>query len=217
MLLITLGLPGAGKGAIARKLKSFFNFQIVATGEILRDAIAEGNALGERVKDQVLAGDFIDDQLAFELVKDLLDSKMDIVMDGFPRNIAQAKALEDYLEHQGRRIDAVLFFDVDEEHMKQRLEGRRVCPNCHAVYHAINFPAKDGAHCDSCGTEITTRIDDTPENITHRVAGFNLSTASLLEYYEDLGLLNTIDADQSTMDMYYQVLETSQHFTNRNF
>ncbi len=217
MLLITLGLPGAGKGAIARKLKSFFNFEIIATGEILRDAINENTEFGQSVKDKVLSGNFIDDQTAFDLVKNLLDAHKDIVMDGFPRNLAQAKALEDYLEHHGQRIDAVLYFEIDEENRKQRLEGRRICPSCHAVYHATNFPTKDGAHCDRCGTEVTKRMDDTPEVIAKKAEAFEKNTIPVVEFYSDLGLLKTIDADQSTMDMYYQVLETSQHFMNRNY
>lgn len=217
MLLITLGLPGAGKGAIARKLKSFLNFEILATGEILRNAITENSPLGTKVKEIVLAGDLIDDETALQIVSEHLDPHKDTVLDGFPRTQAQVALLEDLLEARGMRIEAVLYFDVDEANMQQRLEGRRVCPDCHAVYHMTNFPPKDGINCDRCGHKVEKRFDDTPENIAHRITHFNEVTLPLVDYYEHQGLLKTIDANQSTMDMYYQVLETSQHFTNRDY
>lgn len=217
MLLLSIGLPGAGKGAIARKLKSFFNFEILATGEILRDAIADNTELGNTVKEAVLHGHFIDDTLAIKLVEPLLDPHKDLILDGFPRNLAQAKALDEILEHMGLRIDGVLYFDVDETNMKERIEGRRVCPKCHAVYHATNFPPKDGKHCDRCGTDVTKRIDDTPDNVATRIEWFERETMPLVDYYGELGLLKVIDANQSTMDMYYQVLESNQKFTNRSY
>lgn len=217
MLLITLGLPGAGKGAIARKLKSFFNFEILATGEILRDAIAADTELGKLVKERVLAGELIDDETAIALVADKIDPHKDILIDGFPKTMAQAAQLQRILEHTGHRIEAVLYFDVNEANMQQRLDGRRVCNACHAVYHMTNFPPKDGSHCDKCGTEISVRIDDTPENIARRIDNFKQATLPLIDYYGEQGLLKVIDANQSTMDMYYQVLESSQHFTNREY
>ncbi len=217
MILVTIGLPGAGKGAIARKLKSFFNFEILATGELMRDEVTGHTELGEKIKAHVLDGTFVEDEIAIAMVKDHIKTNRDLIIDGFPRNKNQALAFEKILEDEGLRIDAVLYFDITEAQMQQRLEGRRVCPSCHGVYHATNFPSKDGVNCDRCGTPLELRMDDLPQLISQKIAAFNQETLPLVDYYNDLGLLKIVDANRATMDMYYQVLETSQKFTNRDF
>jgi adenylate kinase len=217
MIYITLGVPGAGKGAIARKLKSFFNFDILATGEYMRDEVLHDTPLGQRIKQHVLEGTFVEDDIAIELFKEHLDRNKDVIIEGFPRNMKQLKALEEILDDNGLRIEAALYFDVSPEIAKDRIEGRLVCPNCHAVYHATYFPTEDGTHCTKCNTVVEHRMDDTPENIANRIKYFYSDTYPLVDYYKELGLLRVIDANQSTMDMYYQVLETSQKFTSRAF
>lgn len=217
MIIITMGLPGAGKGTIAKKLNAFFKFEIVATGEILRQAIQDHTDLGEQVKESVHHGELIDDQIVIDLITDLLKPNKDIILEGFPRNLKQAEALTEILESKGQKIESVLHFKVDDDVMHARLNGRRICPSCHAVYHTEHFPSKDGKHCDHCSAELVQRDDDLPENLKIKLEQYNTYTSPVIAYYEDLGLITEIDANQSSMDMYYSVLESNSKFTERSF
>ncbi|MCK8061404.1 MULTISPECIES: nucleoside monophosphate kinase [unclassified Fusibacter] len=217
MIIITLGLPGAGKGAISRKLKSFFKFQILSSGELLRDEVFNHTELGEKIKEDVSKGCFIDDKIVMDLVEKHLDFDKDLVLHGFPRNRYQAEAFAEILEMNGKRIDMVLSFEIEEQEMKKRLAGRRACLNCGLVYQMDYFPPKDGKHCDECGAELLWRDDDHPENLDIKIEEYKKYTLPLIDYYTQSGLIVPIDGNKSTMEVYSEVLASNSKFTNRSF
>ncbi len=217
MIILTMGLPGAGKGAVARKLRETFSFDILATGELIRREIFSGSELGQKIKSQFDRGDFIDDDIVIEMVKKQITSRKNIVIVGFPRNLNQAKALDEILQDYGRTIDSVLYFDSDAEEDIKRLAARRVCPTCHAVFNTIIYPPKVEGICDRCENKLIWREDDQPQNVLHKIDVYRQYTKPLKLYYEEQGILTEINARQSTLDVYYDVLATSNKFTTGNF
>ncbi len=217
MIILTMGLPGAGKGAVARKLRETFSFDILATGELVRREIFSGSELGQKMKVQFEQGDFIDDDIVIDMVKARITAKKNIVIVGFPRNINQAEALDQILQDHGRSIDSVLYFDSDAEEDVKRLAARRTCPTCYAVFNNIIYPPKVEGICDRCESKLIWREDDHPQHILHKIDVYRQYTKPLKHYYEEQGLLTEIDARKSTLDVYYQVLATSNKFTTGNF
>ena len=209
MLLVFLGPPGAGKGTQATRLAAKYGLPQVSTGDMLREAVAAGTDVGRRAKSIMDAGRLVDDATLADLVRDRLgqpDTSGGAILDGYPRNTAQATALDVLLADTPHgAVDRVLFLDVAEEILVDRLSKRRTCPSCNANFHLSFKPPADGTHCDRCGTALVQREDDREAVVRDRLRIYGESTAPLVEHYEQLGLLVHIDGDGTMDDVWSRV------------
>jgi adenylate kinase len=196
--LILLGPPGAGKGTQAAQLVEDFDLPYIATGDILRAAVKEGTDLGKKAKEYMDAGDLVPDDVIVGVVAERLedaDTRDGFVLDGFPRTIPQAEALEKRLDEMGRKLTAVLLIDAPDEEVVKRISGRRVCPAGHTYHVDFDPPDKEGV-CDRDGDELTQRDDDKPEKVRRRLEVYHEQTSPLIEYYDDRGLLHRFDGSR---------------------
>jgi len=200
MNLILMGPPGAGKGTQAERIKAEFSIPHISTGDAFRAAMKQGTPLGLKAKEYVDAGRLVPDEVTIGIVRDRLredDCRKGFMLDGFPRTIAQAEALDGILAELGSRIDHVINLKVDRDLLLARLTGRRICRSCGATYHLLfNPPAKEGV-CDKCGGELYQRSDDTEEKVGTRLDEYINKTAPLLEYYAGRGLLRELDGERN--------------------
>jgi len=195
--LILFGPPGAGKGTQADRLSADFQVPFISTGEMLRSNVKEETDLGKEAKQYMDAGDLVPDELIVAMVADRLrhdDAQDGFILDGFPRNTEQAKALDKQLADLGRRVTAALLIDVPDEEVIRRLSGRRVCVKAGHNYHVEFDPPKHEDKCDQDGSRLVQRDDDKPETIRHRLEVYREQTAPLSEFYEQAGKLTQIDA-----------------------
>jgi adenylate kinase len=195
MRLAFLGPPGAGKGTQARALAREWGVPHLATGDMLREALAAGTPLGLAAKRYMDQGALVPDDVIVGLMRERLanpDAATGFIVDGFPRTIAQAEALAQLLKNMGRELDAVIFFDVSEPELLRRLTGRRVCRLCQSTYHVISAPPKMSGVCDKCGGELYQRDDDSEATVRNRLGVYARQTAPLLDYYRERGLLVTV-------------------------
>lgn len=205
MILILLGPPGSGKGTQAKKLAERFNLPHIALGDILRQVIREGSDLGQRAKQFVEAGKLVPDEVTIEITKERVsrpDCKNGFILDGFPRSMVQALALDKML---GKMDFKVLYFTVDLDAVIERNSGRRSCATCGAVYHVKFNPPKVENKCDQCGGQLYQRKDDKPEVIRTRFSVYEDSTAPLVEHYGKKRKLLEIDA-RGSIDQVYERL-----------
>jgi adenylate kinase len=203
MKLIFLGPPGAGKGTLAGLVSRELAIPQISTGDIFREAIKRGTELGKKVKEIVGRGDLVPDELTVSLVKERLaepDAAKGYILDGFPRTIPQAAALEKF-----QTLDAVVNFTIGDEVVVQRLSGREICKTCGAIYHLTNMPAKVKGICDACGGPLYTRPDDSIESITNRLEVYKRQTEPLVEFYAAKNLLKNIDSSKSPEDTLIQI------------
>jgi adenylate kinase len=194
--LIFLGPPGAGKGTQAHRLAARFGISQLSTGDILRKAVADGTPLGKQAKGLMDAGKLVPDELVNGIVEEALQDKAaqrGFLLDGFPRTVAQATALDEMLARRGRRIDFVLCLQVPVETLVERLSGRATCPVCQTPYHPLSNPPKRPGICDNDGAALIVRPDDAPDRVRQRLAEFENKTAVLSGYYKARGLLRGID------------------------
>lgn len=192
MNIIFLGAPGAGKGTIADVVKDRLGIPTISTGALLRAAISAGTELGKLAKSYIDAGNLVPDSVVIDLIKERLaqpDCKDGFILDGFPRTVPQAEALD----RLGVKIDHAISVEISDAQITERLAGRRVCPVCGATYHVENLPSKDGVHCDKDGAELTVRADDDPKVIADRLAVYHETTEPLIDYYRNAGVLRPID------------------------
>jgi adenylate kinase len=190
--VIFLGAPGAGKGTQARRLAAGAGVPQVATGDMLREAVAAGTPLGREAKRYMDSGALVPDEVVIGLVDERLaraDAAAGYVLDGFPRTVAQAEALDRLLRHRGQDLDRVIFFDVSRDELLRRLTGRRVCRACGTAFHVVSAPPKNAGRCDQCGGELYQREDDAEATVTRRLDVYQTQTAPLLDYYRERGLL----------------------------
>jgi len=195
--LVFLGPPGAGKGTQARRLADRHGVPQVATGDILREAMASDSELGQRAKSYYDRGELVPDEVMLEVVADRLrqpDAAGGFVLDGFPRTVPQAEGLERILAGLDRRLDAVLLFELPREALVRRLAGRWVCRAQGHVFHEVYSPPKEPGRCDHDGSELYQREDDRPETVHRRLEVYERQTAPLVEYYRARGLLHRVDA-----------------------
>lgn len=195
-IVILLGAPGSGKGTIASKLAGEdAGFKHVSSGDLLRGAIAAGTAAGKEAKDYMDKGNLVPDALIAQMIKDVIaetQGEVTMLLDGFPRNVAQAEILE----KTGAPVKRVILVDVPDSIIADRIAGRRTCPKCKAGYHVKALPPKVEGICDKCGSALTIRKDDNPETVKDRLVVYHRETEPLIKFYEAKGLLRTIDGNQ---------------------
>lgn len=205
-----MGLPGAGKGTQAEKINEKYNIPHISTGDMFRLAIKEGTDLGKKAKEYMDQGNLVPDEVTIGIVKERLakdDCANGFLLDGFPRTIAQAEALQQLTADLGKTIDYVLHVDVPEEKLVERLTGRRICPTCGTAYHVIYNPPKTEGICDKDGSQLIQRDDDQPETVKNRLAVNIEQTQPLLDFYQDKGYLVKVDGDRD-IDVVFQDIES---------
>ncbi len=197
MRLVFLGPPGAGKGTQAARTAEEFDLAHASTGEIFRAAVAEGSELGKAVQSYLDAGKLVPDELTSRIVTQVvLDRSQRYVLDGYPRTVPQARALDAMLAERGEELDAVLCFELDECQAIERLAGRLVCGECGTNYHSTFLPPRRPGVCDRCSGKLTSRSDSSAEVIKKRLAEYNEKTKPLRAYYESRGLARAVDASR---------------------
>ena len=199
MQIVLFGPPGAGKGTQAKFLAEEFNVPHISTGDILRENVKKGTALGMKAKSYMDKGELVPDQLLNDLVRSRLeepDTKKGFLLDGYPRTIPQAKALDEIMDDLNRKLTAVLNIDVGTGALVKRLSGRRICRGCAASYHVSFNPPKVPDTCDTCAGELYQRADDTEDAIKNRLAVYKKQTQPVLDYYKKKGILVDIDGDR---------------------
>ena len=195
MRLVIMGPPGAGKGTQAALIKNAYNIPHISTGDMFREAISNQTALGIEAKKNIDKGMLVPDSITISLVKERLsqdDCKKGFLLDGFPRTIAQAQALDEILKELNIKLDAVINIDVDFNVLVDRIIGRRVCPKCGASFHIKNQPPKKDGICDECGATLVQRKDDTKETVVTRLDVYTNQTKPLLDYYNKQGIVKNV-------------------------
>ncbi len=192
-IVILLGAPGSGKGTVAGKLASDnANLKHVSSGDLLRGAVAKGTDAGKEAKGYMEAGKLVPDAIIARMIKDVVaetTGEVTMLLDGFPRNLAQAKILEE----MGAPIKSAVLIDVPDAIIQDRIAGRRTCPKCKAGYHVRNLPPKVEGICDACGAELVIRKDDNPATVKDRLSVYHAETEPLIAFYKEKGLLKTVD------------------------
>ena len=200
MYIILLGAPGAGKGTQAIYVAGKLNLVHIATGDLFRQAIEQGTELGIQAKAYMEKGILGPDEITIRMVFERMsnpDCESGVVFDGFPRNLKQARALDEALAKQAKAIDMVVYIKVSEEELLRRLSGRWICRDCQTPYHAVNSPPKVWGRCNQCGGELYQRPDDTEETVKKRLRVYFTETAPLIDYYTRLGKLMEVDGEGS--------------------
>jgi adenylate kinase len=202
--LILFGPPGAGKGTQADRLRADFGLPFISTGEMLRGNVKEGTELGQEAKKYMDAGDLVPDDLIVKMAAARLqeqDAQDGFILDGFPRTLEQAKALDKLLSDLGRHVTAALLIDVPDEEVARRISGRRVCVKSGHNYHVDFDPPKHEGTCDQDGSRLIQRDDDKPEVVTNRLRVYHEETEPLIHYYDEQGLMRRVDGTRSPADV----------------
>ena len=208
MNLILMGLPGAGKGTQAEKIIEKYQIPHISTGDMFRSAIKEGTKLGSQAKSFMDQGALVPDEVTIGIVRERLgkdDCKNGYLLDGFPRTLQQAEALEDLLTDLNAPIDYVIHIDVPKDKLLDRLTGRRVCPTCGATYHVIFNPPEVAEKCDQDGATLNQREDDQPETVANRIEVNLEQTQPLLDFYQGKGNLVTVNGDQDINNVFEEL------------
>ena len=195
MKLILLGAPGAGKGTQAENISKKYNIPAISTGDMIRAAIKSGSELGQKVQSYINAGHLVPDETVIDIIKERLtkdDCKNGFILDGFPRTIPQAEALDNLSVN----VDFALSIEVADERIVQRMSGRRACPSCGMTYHLEYKPSKDNKTCDGCGADLVIRNDDKPETVLERLKIYHDQTEPLKAYYAAKNKLITVEGQE---------------------
>lgn len=199
MKIIMLGAPGAGKGTQAKQIAGKYSIPHISTGDIFRANIKNGTELGKKAKEYMDQGLLVPDELTCDLVMDRIqqdDCKNGFVLDGFPRTIPQAEALDAALTKIGEKMDYAIDVDVPDGNIVSRMSGRRACLDCGATYHIVSLPPKTEGKCDHCGSDLVLRDDDKPETVQKRLTVYHEQTQPLIDYYKNQGILKSVDGTQ---------------------
>ena len=209
MKIIMLGAPGAGKGTQAKKIAEKYSIPHISTGDIFRANIKNGTELGRKAKEYMDQGLLVPDELTCDLVVDRInqeDCANGYILDGFPRTIPQAEALDAALKKMGTSIDYAIDVDVPDSNIVNRMSGRRACVGCGATYHLVfNAPKKEGI-CDVCGEKLILRDDDQPETVQKRLTVYHDQTQPLIDYYKNAGVLKTVDGTADMEDVFAAIV-----------
>jgi adenylate kinase len=209
MRVVLLGAPGAGKGTQCKGLVERYNLLHLSSGDILRQERAADTELGRKAQHYMDSGALVPDEVIIEMMAGAIEKApaAGFILDGFPRTVNQAVALDEALDADGRKIDVVLNLQIDDEVVARRMTGRRSCPKCGAVYHVENLrPKKDGL-CDRDGTPLVQRSDDSPEVVTNRLETYHRQTEPLVDYYMNNGTVLTFDADRDPEQVRASIFE----------
>lgn len=210
MKIVMLGAPGAGKGTQAKMIAAKYQIPHISTGDIFRANIKNGTELGKKAKEYMDQGLLVPDELTVDLVIDRLsqdDCQNGYILDGFPRTIPQAEALDAALAKRGEKMDYAVNVDVPDENIVARMSGRRACTGCGATYHVVHNPSKKGDVCEVCGEKLILRDDDKPETVQKRLTVYHDQTQPLIEYYTGQGILKTVDGTQAMDDVFAAITE----------
>lgn len=209
MKIIMLGAPGAGKGTQADKICAKYNIPHISTGDIFRANIKNNTELGRKAKEYMDKGLLVPDELVVDLVVDRVkadDCSNGYVLDGFPRTIPQAEALDEALSSMGEKVDFAINVEVPDENIINRMSGRRACVTCGATYHIVYAPTKAEGICDKCGSELILRDDDKPETVKKRLDVYHDQTQPLIDYYTAKGVLKEVDGTQDMEKVFSDIV-----------
>ena len=210
MKIVMLGAPGAGKGTQAKMIAAKYHIPHISTGDIFRANIKNGTELGKKAKSYMDQGLLVPDELTVDLVIDRLaqdDCKNGYILDGFPRTIPQAEALDAALAKLGEKMDYAIDVDVPDENIVSRMSGRRACTGCGATYHIVYNPSKKGECCEVCGEKLILRDDDKPETVQKRLNVYHEQTQPLIDYYTKQSILRTVDGTQDMNDVFAEIVK----------
>lgn len=210
MKIIMLGAPGAGKGTQAKMIAAKYGIPHISTGDIFRSNIKNGTELGKKAKAFMDAGQLVPDELTVELVLDRIqqsDCVKGYILDGFPRTIPQAEALDNALNNRGEKIEYAIDVDVPDANIVNRMSGRRACVGCGATYHIVYNPTKEEGICDACHGELILRDDDKPETVQKRLAVYHDQTQPLINHYNAKGVLHTVDGTQDINVVFEEIVK----------
>ena len=210
MKIVMLGAPGAGKGTQAKMIAAKYQIPHISTGDIFRANIKNGTELGKKAKSYMDQGLLVPDELTVDLVIDRLaqdDCKNGYILDGFPRTIPQAEALDAALAKLGEKLDYAIDVDVPDENIVSRMSGRRACTGCGATYHIVYNPSKKGECCEVCGEKLILRDDDKPETVQKRLNVYHEQTQPLIDYYTKQSILRTVDGTQDMNDVFAEIVK----------
>ncbi len=214
MNIILLGPPGAGKGTQAKKIQEYYSLPHISTGDMLRENINNNTSLGIKAKSYMSRGELVPDELLITIIKDRLSKKdcsKGFLLDGYPRTIPQADALQMILTESGKKLDAVLNISVDDEELIKRLSGRRMC-KCGASYHIVFNPPEKDEICDLCKGKLYHREDDMPGAIRNRLIVYKKQTQPLIEYYNKKGVLRTIDGGKDISHIFEDIKKVLENY-----
>lgn len=210
MKIIMLGAPGAGKGTQAKMIAAKYGIPHISTGDIFRANIKNGTELGAKAKEYMDKGLLVPDELVVDLVIDRFkepDCEKGYVLDGFPRTIPQAEALDKALTAIGESVDYAINVEVPDENIVRRMGGRRACVGCGATYHIVYSPTKVEGKCDTCGGDLIIRDDDKPETVQNRLAVYHKQTQPLIDYYTKKGIIAEVDGTQDMNDVFAAIVK----------
>ena len=210
MKIIMLGAPGAGKGTQAKMIAEKYHIPHISTGDIFRANIKNGTELGKKAKSYMDQGQLVPDELTLDLIMNRFeedDCKNGYVLDGFPRTIPQAEALDAALKAKGEKVDFAINVDVPDENIVKRMGGRRACVNCGATYHIVYSPTKVEGKCDKCGEDLIIRDDDKPETVLSRLEVYHNQTQPLIDYYDAQGVLKNVGGTVDMKDVFQAIVD----------
>ncbi len=207
MIVVFLGPPGSGKGTQAKKLSQELGLMHISTGDILRDAVKNQTELGKKAKEYMDRGELVPDSIMIALIEEVMPKEGGFILDGFPRTVPQALALEEMLRGYKKDVDKVFLFDLSEEVVVERLSGRLICSQCGAVYHRKYNPPKEEGVCDLCGGKLIQREDDKEEVVRRRYRVYKEQTSPLVEFYQKRNKLIRLDASQDIQEVNKRLLE----------
>ena len=209
MFIVLLGAPGSGKGTVGKILAEDLKLAHISTGDIFRENIKNNTELGKKAKEYMDAGNLVPDELTCDLVTDRIskdDCKKGYILDGFPRTIPQAEALDAALGKISETIDYALDVEVPDENIVNRMGGRRACSGCGKIYHIVANPPKEEGKCDSCGGELIIRDDDKPETVLNRLKVYHDQTQPLIDFYTGKGVLKSVDGTVDMKDVFASIV-----------
>lgn len=215
MNIVLLGPPGAGKGTQAKMIIQEYSIPHISTGDIFRKNISEGTPLGKKAKEYIDQGLLVPDELTIDIVNDRLqqdDCKEGFLLDGFPRTVFQAEALDSFLKNIEKEVQISLLIEVPRENILNRMTGRRMCRNCGASYHVTFNPTKVEGKCDLCGSDVVQRKDDTEDTVKERLNVYDKQTQPLIDYYTKCGKLKEVDGTQDISKVFGDVKDILRSF-----